>query len=317
MAAGDVACRLTFKELTSGQEAGWSETHAFMLSEDLEVAARALLELARKRVMLLGAGVILEEGIVSNRGVWRDSAIMENLIPEQTDEGPIYNKEFNNGAATPVYFRADYAYTQFLTRLESSSSPLYRRSLWLPGCPDIAQDIAHRSPIFNAAWNRAWGAFQAHLVGPDPALPSWGFRVKNRNPLATFESRIMAIDPQTGVMTVRAKDTTVNVPAALAVGETVQVRNVRGFDPRPAGAYKITARTDSGLTSSITLRRVGTAGLGAPLNGTYKGGGWMRLLRWTAVPYARAEERRFGSRRVSGPLAPLKAKRKQRAAVVR
>lgn len=317
MAIGDVACRMTFKELTSGQEAGWTETHYYQRSEDLDLAAAALHALAEKRVMLLGAGVVLEEQFVSNRGIWRDSALAEDLIPEMTNEGPIYNKEFNTGVAPPVYLRADYAYTQLLTRIESRGSPLYRRAMWLPGCPDVAQVIDRRSPVFNATWNRAWVAFQRELLGPVPANPNWGFRVKAREPAATFESRIMAIDPNTGVLTVRGFNTEAVVPAALAVGEEVIVRNVRGFNPKPAGAYIITARNDVGLTAQITLRRVGTAGLGQPLNGTYKGGGWIRLLVWATANYASCEPVRFGSRRVGGPVAPVKAKRKPRTAVVR
>lgn len=306
MAVGDMLVKLTFKEKVTGQDLGWSETHYHVESENIVKVKNDLIRLARKRVKLLGIGVILEGLFVSNVGIWRDSGVDFFDPPRDTPFGPVYNEAF---AANPPRM-ADFAHLAPLVRLQSGDPWMHRRAHWLSGAPDDAQVINERTPVWLAQWNTAWLIYSQELA-PDDGDGLWGFRVKSRVQAEVFEAKINTIDPTTGVLGVRG------AAPGLAVGKQVVIRNVRGFTPRIAGIYRIKARTDAGGVAAITLYRVGTAGGGLPLNGTYGKSGAIRLLKWAPASYVKAALQRIGNKRRAGPLAPHKSRKKAPTPVIR
>ena len=306
MPVGDIQCSMVFTEKMTGKSLGWSEEHFHMTAADLATARDDLYSLARARVALLGVGVELIGLKATDVTVWRDSRLGVPFIPRVVGGLPVYNASFR----TLDTWVADFAYSSLLVRLDSMSAPLYRRSHWISGNPDQAQDILARDPTGNAPWNRAWQVYRDLLTPPRGAAGLWGFRVKSRDPATTFETEIDDIDEQTGAFLF------VNLPAAFAPGRYVVVRNVRGLTPRIAGTYLITTRGVAAGAQVITLDHVGTAAGGEAFEGEYTGTGLIRLLVPITVGYKSTTLRRFGRKNVGGPSDRARGKRKTRIPVI-
>lgn len=306
MPAGDIRVSLTFKESLTGKDLGWSEEHYHVTAADLAVAKTDALVLATRRAYLLGIGVLLQSINVSDVTVWRDSDFAFPATPRDVDGLPVYNPSFRSKET----WKADFAYSSLLTRLESLGSPLYRRSHWISGNPDEAQGILVRDPTGVAAWNTAWTAYRNLLAPPGGVGGKWGFRVKSRDPTTTFETPIDHITDDSGILAFNS------LPAGFAEGRLVVVRNVRGLTPRIAGTYQIVTRAVVGGATLITLQNVGTAGGGSALTGAYTGTGYMRLLVPLTVAYATAQIKRFGVKKFGGPSDRARGRQRQRKPAV-
>jgi len=292
MPAGDIQCSMVFKETVTGKDLGWVETHYHVTAAALDPAMTALIALANLRSRMLGVGVILQALKVSDATIWRDSLVRPGPPARTVGGSPVYNPRFTSKTT----YVADFAYASCLARMESTGAPLYRRSMWLSGNPDEAQDIFRRDPTGDPIWNQAWIAYRDALAPVGGVGGQWGFRVKSRDQGETGETLISDIDETTGILAVAG------APALLANGQYVILRNVRGLTPRLAGQYQIVNRADSGGVALLTLDRVGTAGGGEAFAGTYTGTGYVRLLVRKTVPYRSAALVRFSKKARGGPL---------------
>ena len=170
--------RLTMK-FNFAQEiraAGWSESVDLGFADlPTAIAAQAnIAALLTDRVNCLGAGPLLVSAVLSAyvqpltpgaAPVRRSTVALP--VPDFPTPGDAYNKAFNPSSP----YTADFAPTVFYITLQTnlSGSPVYRRSYWIAGLPDIA-DQTNSARLLEAGTLQAVTKYSGDLQNTNPTL---------------------------------------------------------------------------------------------------------------------------------------------------
>ncbi len=153
---------------TGSRSAGWSETHYSKTAQTLAGALVNLRALAILRSNLLGAGVTVKYFRVSDDEVFRDVGTEGGLNPLVGPHGPYYYAAFRDDPS-------DFAYSVALVKM-IGDDPIYFRTMYLSGAPDLDQDIEHPVPT-SAGWNQQFALWKNELLSG-----KYGFKVLDRSP---------------------------------------------------------------------------------------------------------------------------------------
>lgn len=297
--AAQIGATLFFTD--HNQSAGWSETHYSVSGQDLPTVLKDAQDMAKARVMMLGAGISLDYIRVSDQQVRGDSLVALGIPPSQ--QNPIaYNKALiveatvvGEGGRT-VSPTSDYSFTALLCRMEMGVSQ--RKSLYLRGIPDsLDQDGGViTDSVFLDAFN-SW----VDLMKSG----KWGARVLNKDLTAN------PIFPITSVTNNAGPPQQVTITAAgsnFQTGQSVRISGIKYQAAPPAAAS-----TPINGVWQVANPQAGSFQLSGYPGGTvqYFYGGSVRARTYTVPAYSNVLQIRMVSRRAGRPFGLSKGRRKR------
>jgi hypothetical protein len=240
----------------------WSETHWHTVPDSgigLDLVLGDAVSLGHLRCGLFGTD-LTPDGTPKMPAirVSFDDTFRDSLLSTATAGNELADAK-GEGAAPP-----EVPWSVILLRLESSS--LYRKNLYLSGVPQLTI-IDPPGPQMVAPFQKAFNAWKKELLSG-----RWGFKVRSKDP---------AISPENPVLFVTSAGTPPElviapIPPGTVVGDQLIIRG---------GRYSSGPAVNHG-TFVVSKIDAGTAQLmGAPFQGGYTGGMFVRKLKYVVVPY--------------------------------
>lgn len=291
----DAKCTIFF---TDGKY-GWSESLWNSSQTTLDRVLEKGITLARKRLPLCGAGPQVPYIRVSDESQYRDSLIETlNLVTIKPDGTQA--TQGTQGGTQPTFIApvlkpltgidaSDRPYSAILVRNESGT--LYRRLMYLRGCPDsiIVDPIG---PTPTKAWYDGFIQWAAELIAGQ-----WRFKVLSREP--TNQPK-----PITGIFPQAAAEARIKSAGhGLAVLNEVRVFNCKGVGPLPKGIYSVSSIVDADNFTLVNYKPdIGTI--------SYFGGGKYILRTSVYAPITNTLIRGQTSRKTGRPFDSPRGRRR-------
>jgi hypothetical protein len=269
---------------------GWSETF-FKVADDLQAVLEDAVRMAVNRIRLCGTNVELDYVRVSDDDIRRDSLVAQPNLTAQLKKSVRDVLDVGGEGAKPKEQKinvaapdpADQPYSAILLRMEAG--PLYRRPMYLRGCPDSII-VNPPGPVQPKEWGDMFRRWVEFLKGN-----AWGFKVLNRD----VGNPAKPITASPGVapfqLTVAAH--------GLVQGQRVTVEDIKGEGAVPHGAFTID------VVDPNTIRLRGTTGAF-----TYDRGGTVRLRVYKVATISSIIIRGETTRRTGRPFDSPRGRRR-------